>query len=82
LALKEGGSKEGGSTTVEFLAANLSLFLQGANRVLFYHNHNIARALVELFPEIGLDEMKLRKINQGMTTKYSLLREKVKKDFK
>ena len=34
---------------------SLFLSLQGATRVLRYHSNSVAKALVDLFPDIGLD---------------------------
>jgi hypothetical protein len=38
--------------------------LQGASSVLAYYNNNYAQALVQLFPEIGLDENKFSSATQ------------------
>ena len=44
-----------------FLSILIIILKQGAKRVLFYHKHNIGQALLELFPDIGLDKTKLRR---------------------
>lgn len=40
--------------------------LQKASRVLFYHNGSVSQALIDLFPEIGLEKSKFHHISQGI----------------
>ena len=49
--------KENQNITYFFLL--LFLFrLQGASKVVFYHNRSISKALIDLFPDVGLEEAK------------------------
>eukprot|EP00026_Physarum_polycephalum_P001397 Phypoly_transcript_01398.p1 GENE.Phypoly_transcript_01398~~Phypoly_transcript_01398.p1 ORF type:complete len:808 (+),score=111.44 Phypoly_transcript_01398:465-2888(+) len=42
--------------------------LPGARRVLFYHNYSVTKALLDLFPDIGLENAKFPRPFHGGTT--------------
>jgi len=42
--------------SLSFLFISYLLGIQGASRVLFYHNFSVSKALLDLFPNIGLQE--------------------------
>lgn len=50
----------------------LFTLIKGARTVLFYHDNSISKALIDLFPNIGLDKAKLVK-KKSMLMKITIL---------
>src|SRR3978361_633346 len=52
---------------------NLLNSQKGIGRVIFYHKHSVAKALLDLFPNIGLDKTKFQTKRNCMPRIYLFL---------
>ena len=40
---------------------DINTYVQGASRVMFYYNHSVKSALLDIFPDIGFEKLKFNK---------------------